>query len=118
MKFDKRYLIALNCSSALHEKSNIDDDDDDSSREDTAIMYTNLNGSYEAYGNRVMFLNPMTSSRVSIVPMETSGWRVISVIPCVLPNHTSGILGVMMASSNGNIFRVTGYLCGEFTGHR
>ena len=23
-----------------------------------------------------------------------------------------------MASSNGNIFRVTGHLCGEFTGHR
>ena len=23
-----------------------------------------------------------------------------------------------MTSSNGNIFRVTGYLCGEFTGHR
>ena len=25
---------------------------------------------------------------------------------------------VMMASSNGNIFRVTGHLCREFTGHR
>ena len=25
---------------------------------------------------------------------------------------------IMMASSNGNIFRVTGPLCGEFTGHR
>ena len=25
---------------------------------------------------------------------------------------------IMMASSNGNIFRVTGHLCGEFTGHR
>ena len=24
----------------------------------------------------------------------------------------------MMTSSNGNIFRVTGPLCGEFTGHR
>ena len=24
----------------------------------------------------------------------------------------------MMTSSNGNIFRVTGYLCGEFAGHR
>ena len=24
----------------------------------------------------------------------------------------------MMTSSNGNIFRVTGYLCGEFTGLR
>ena len=26
--------------------------------------------------------------------------------------------GAMMTSSNGNIFRVTGPLCGEFTGHR
>ena len=25
---------------------------------------------------------------------------------------------VMMTSSNGNIFHVTGHLCGEFTGHR
>ena len=25
---------------------------------------------------------------------------------------------IMMMSSNGNIFRVTGHLCGEFTGHR
>ena len=24
----------------------------------------------------------------------------------------------MMTSSNGNTFRVTGHLCGEFTGHR
>ena len=24
----------------------------------------------------------------------------------------------MMTSSNGNIFRATGYLCGEFTGHQ
>ena len=27
-------------------------------------------------------------------------------------------LKVMMTSSNGSIFRVTGHLCGEFTGHR
>ena len=39
--------------------------------------------------------------------------------------HAAGILpswrlvpGNMMTSSNGNIFRVTGHLCGEFTGHR
>ena len=30
---------------------------------------------------------------------------------------TSPVL-CMMTSSNGNIFRVTGHLCGEFTGHR
>ena len=27
-------------------------------------------------------------------------------------------LAIMMTSSNGNIFRVTGHFCGEFTGHR
>ena len=31
--------------------------------------------------------------------------------------HTHGFI-VMMTSSNGNIFRVTGPLCREFTGHR
>ena len=31
--------------------------------------------------------------------------------------HTVGVV-VMMTSSNGNIFRVTVPLCGEFTGHR
>ena len=30
----------------------------------------------------------------------------------------SWLLVTMMTSSNGNIFRVTGRLCGEFTGYR
>ena len=30
----------------------------------------------------------------------------------------SGASNFMMTSSNGNIFRVTGPLCGAFTGHR
>ena len=29
-----------------------------------------------------------------------------------------GLQNDMMTSSNGNIFRVTGHLCGEFAGHR
>ena len=34
-------------------------------------------------------------------------------------NNVSVILvNIMMTSSNGNIFRVTGHLCGKFTGHR
>ena len=33
---------------------------------------------------------------------------------CILGNLAQD----MMTSSNGNIFRVTGHLCGEFTGHR
>ena len=31
---------------------------------------------------------------------------------------TRSVLTTIMTSSNGNIFRVTGPLCGEFTGHR
>ena len=32
--------------------------------------------------------------------------------------HRTSVLFDMMTSSNGNIFRVTGHLCGEFTGPR
>ena len=39
-------------------------------------------------------------------------WRVE---PCQQSVHT---MAHMMTSSNGNIFRVTGHLCGEFTGPR
>ena len=44
-----------------------------------------------------------------------------TVEPCVIESIYWGILGpcdFMMTSSNGNIFRVTGHLCGEFTGLR
>ena len=37
---------------------------------------------------------------------------------CQIPFHSQGLLLLMMTSSNGNIFRVTGHLCGEFTGPR
>ena len=33
-------------------------------------------------------------------------------------DHDTGNVVHMMTSSNGNIFRVTGLLCGEFTGDR
>ena len=39
---------------------------------------------------------------------------ITSVAPGNLPEHSDN----MMTSSNENIFRVTGPLCGEFTGHR
>ena len=41
-------------------------------------------------------------SHVYIVPHLSKHWSII----------------IMMSSSNENIFRVTGHLCGEFTGHR
>ena len=39
-------------------------------------------------------------------------------IPNVVPGEWALSFTPMMTSSNGNIFRVTGHLCGEFTGHR
>ena len=36
----------------------------------------------------------------------------------VFANRTKRMPATVMASSNGNIFCVTGLLCGEFTGHR
>ena len=41
-------------------------------------------------------------------------YRVWSWSPIPRENH--GLQNSMMTSSNGNIFRVTGHLCGEFTG--
>ena len=43
-------------------------------------------------------------------------WDAITY-PCPSATGSDGAY-VMMTSSNGNIFRVTGPLCGEFTGHR
>ena len=37
-------------------------------------------------------------------------WRIVTFRLFVIPWY------IMMTSSNGNIFRVTGHLCGEFTG--
>ena len=36
----------------------------------------------------------------------------------LVPYHSVRSLKLMMTSSNGNIFRVTGHLCGKFTGPR
>ena len=38
-------------------------------------------------------------------------WNLVSHVVSIVTS------AFMMTSSNGNIFRVTGHLCGEFTGH-
>ena len=57
----------------------------------------------------------------------TSFWSLLSVshenIPDLSENRKHHVifddqLIIMMTSSNGNIFRVTGHFCGEFIGHR
>ena len=40
------------------------------------------------------------------------------LVPYEMVARTHGDFEYMMASSNENILRVTGHLCGEFTGHR
>ena len=46
------------------------------------------------------------------------GQRFETVMTKFTDTYMSWCLWTMMTSSNGNIFRVTGHLCGEFTGHR
>ena len=46
-----------------------------------------------------------------------------SLLPCRVEHFVMGFthsscMGIMMTSSNGNLFRVTGHLCGKFTSHR
>ena len=48
---------------------------------------------------------PITETRKYDLDIETGSWF-------------SRNIPTMMTSSNGNIFRVTGHLCGKFTGHR
>ena len=59
---------------------------------------------------------------------DFNGWFTVKILlqsnnisisrPRETPYSDSRCLLIMMTSSNGNIFRVTGLLCGEFTGHR
>ena len=42
-------------------------------------------------------------------------YSIMQKYNCIF-SHSCYIMWVMMTSSNGNIFRVTGPLCGEFTG--
>ena len=46
--------------------------------------------------------------------------KVMEITRMMQYHMTSNVQGslCMMTSSNGNIFRVTGHLCGKFTGHR
>ena len=44
--------------------------------------------------------------------------NVIVFSKSLLTHAPFSVMHVMMTSSNGNISRVTGHLCGEFTGHR
>ena len=42
----------------------------------------------------------------------------VQIIVPIISNSSTENSIVMITTTNGNIFRVTGPLCGEFTGHR
>ena len=48
------------------------------------------------------------------IVLPKAGKYLTHIVKIVVAFHVN----IMMTSSNGNIFRVTGPLCGEFTGHR
>ena len=68
---------------------------------------------YNLYSLSFLWIMPVVAAIVTFVAILTSlafGGKLLFV--------WWPFLGLMMTSSNGNIFRVTGPLCGEFTGHR
>ena len=68
--------------------------------------------------DRVITAPRCIRSADGLVPLgarTSAGIFMIKLGSCI---YTGPALKYMMTSSNGNIFRVTGPLCGEFTGHR
>ena len=59
--------------------------------------------------------NPTISNKSSHAICYSTCCRLMHTTPCDL---LWDIVWGMMTSSNGNAFRITGPLCGEFTGHR
>ena len=54
------------------------------------------------------FMGNLIGAKTDVTPYNVIGLIKMTVIP----------FRKMMTSSNGNIIRVTGHLCGEFTGDR
>ena len=58
---------------------------------------------------------------VNLIAMNLRKFLLCRTTWCLLPSWSINLewwVSVMMTSSNGSIFRVTGHLCGEFTGDR
>ena len=68
------------------------------------------------FANSVWFHPRTPSEKSSIKNNAEMAWQQKEIWPYVTKSMTS--VTIMMTSSNGNIFRVAGPLCGEFTGHR
>ena len=67
---------------------------------------------YDIQGNQTRSLHHMSMTEI---------WQILLCrsTDCHFASRSTQVKPpIMMTSSNGNIFRVTGLLCGEFTGHR
>ena len=60
----------------------------------------------------------LAGHRVRLDNYIVSYWVHVMIIVLCQSDSCSISSKIMMTSSNGNIFRVTGHLCGEFTGRR
>ena len=74
---------------------------------------------YSVRGNKDLYIRIVHTSR------DSAFWQTCLLVPATAedkirtqPHGGWWVEYVMMTSSNGNIFRVTGHLCGEFTGPR
>ena len=83
-----------------------------------ATLQTNINLQWKWL--REQRLNPMDEFNCDISTHGTPRyWRLVwlCIVPCHWWQRHNSLESIfMMTSSNGNIFRVTGPLCGEFTG--
>ena len=71
-----------------------------------------------AWANVYPDLFPYTASLSLNEVKEFNCWSTTTLqVPVPYLRHTHLVI-IIMTSSNGNIFRVTGHLCGEFTGPR
>ena len=61
-----------------------------------------------------LLISNVTRFKISLSQSTYNGWKNRIQRSCTI----SYFRYFMMTSSNGNIFRATGPLCGEFTGHR
>ena len=74
----------------------------------TSWFYPYHLGSFHWHGNDLK-IGPVSTKSWTIYIDETLKWRGAA---------KRSLKDSMMTSSNGNIFRITGPLCGKFTGHR
>ena len=56
--------------------------------------------------------------RLNTLGILTKVANILQTFSNALSSEKTFVFEFMMTSSNGNVFRVTGHLCGEFTGHQ